>query len=113
MTLVRLIILVVAGLSVMIPADATAQLQLVRLMKSNQASKRGVGSAGYLTGHVYVYHVFVSDQESIWELLFPKQPLLMHMIILIPNQTANPTIPNRLSEQDCQAQHNGKYGVGL
>ena len=36
------------------------------LRKSNQATKRGNGSASVLDGSIYVYNVFLSDSQSQW-----------------------------------------------
>ena len=45
------------------PAQQTRQ---VSFRKSNQASKRDIGSAKILAGEVYIFHIFVSDPHSGW-----------------------------------------------
>lgn len=45
---------------------AHGQLRPVSTMKSNQASKRGLGSASVLAGHVHVYNIFARDHYSDW-----------------------------------------------
>ncbi len=42
------------------------QTREVSFRKSNQASKRDIGSAKILDGEVYIYHIFVSDPHSHW-----------------------------------------------
>lgn len=42
-------------------------LRNVRYMKSNQASKRDMGSADVLAGKVAICHVFCFDNESYWQ----------------------------------------------
>jgi len=48
--------------------SSTAQQQTtnVNFRKSNQVSKRNIGSARILEGDVYLYHIFVSDVNSGW-----------------------------------------------
>lgn len=38
-----------------------------KLMKSNQPSKRNVGSAAVMSGRIHVYHIFASDLNSTWD----------------------------------------------
>lgn len=45
-------------------ADRT---RVVRYMKSNQASKRDIGSAKVLSGKVAVGHIFCFDEQSFWQ----------------------------------------------
>lgn len=45
---------------------AQQQTQDVSYRKSNQVSKRNIGSARVLDGSVYLYHIFVSDIHSGW-----------------------------------------------
>ncbi|MCA9265467.1 MAG: hypothetical protein KDA60_16520 [Planctomycetales bacterium] len=47
-------------------AEPNVPVQTVRYLKSNQTSKRLVGSAAELTGTIFVYHVFANDQVSHW-----------------------------------------------
>jgi len=47
-------------------SSAQVQVRPVAAMKSNQASKRAVGSASILSGHVHVYNVFARDHDSDW-----------------------------------------------
>ena len=60
----------VLGITLLMLASFTArahgQFRPVSAMKSNQASKRGLGSAGVLSGHVHVYNIFARDHFSDW-----------------------------------------------
>lgn len=47
-------------------ASVAAQSFSVGYRKSNQATKRSVGSAKHLEGVVHVYHSFLSDETSSW-----------------------------------------------
>ena len=47
--------------------QATNPMRTVRYMKSNQASKRAIGSADVLSGKVAICHIFCFDQQSFWQ----------------------------------------------
>jgi hypothetical protein len=46
--------------------EKSGRTHTVRYLKSNQTSKRGIGSAKILSGRVAVCHIFCSDSESTW-----------------------------------------------
>lgn len=47
-------------------SDFADRTHIVRYMKSNQASKRDIGSANILSGRVAICHIFCFDKESYW-----------------------------------------------
>jgi hypothetical protein len=56
--------------AVVVASLATPSVAQVRpanyVMKSNQTSKRGIGSAKRLSGITHVYHIFCNDAKSSW-----------------------------------------------
>ena len=57
-----------AGISVcLVCAETSGQVRQANfMMKSNQTSKRNIGSAGRLHGLTHVYHIYCNDTESRW-----------------------------------------------
>jgi len=47
-------------------SDFDLEVDARRLRKSNQATKRNIGSATILNGDVYVHHIFLGDKTSSW-----------------------------------------------
>ncbi len=63
-----LAIAIVVGPATPVVAQETQdRTRVVRFMKSNQASKRDIGSARKLSGKVVVCHIFCFDGESQWQ----------------------------------------------
>lgn len=64
-------------------------MRTVRFMKSNQASKRDVGSARVLSGKVGICHIFCFDDESYWQRRETNRALALvdHALRFIQNQS--------------------------
>ena len=58
--------MMVATLLLSAPALGQDKVVEARHMLSNQASKRGVGSATQFSGRIAIYHVFARDDHSTW-----------------------------------------------
>ncbi len=62
------IALLLIGCAMWPPPPAAAQTRQIAFLKSNQTSKRNIGSAGTLTGKTLVHHIFCTDVDGSWPL---------------------------------------------